>query len=273
MPRWARFGLMSRRRLLLLIAALAPLGAGAAPALPQDLVVQVCDDAAEWPPYSFYERQHGPERKTERVVGAAVDVLDRILGAAGLRYQLVLLPWKRCQLGIEAGTYHLALNASYSDERARTYWLTRPYYSLHSNYYYSRRTHPAGLTLTSVRDLRRLRVCGLNGYNYSTYGLGHGQIDLTSTSHAQALRKLQRDRCDVFIEKREIVEGLALIDAAVATELRDPQLASAMLPGVAPTPFHMIVTRAEPWGQALTALIDAGISRLADSGELSALLP
>lgn len=263
-------------RLLVLLAALVsltPLAADAAPALPQDLVVQVCDDAAEWPPYSYHERQHGTDRKSERIIGAAVDVLDRILGAAGLRYQLVLLPWKRCQLGIEAGTYHLALNASYSDERARTYWLTRPYYWLHSNYYYSRRTHPGGLTLASVQDLRRLRVCGLNGYNYSTYGLGPGQVDLTSMSHAQALRKLQRDRCDVFVEKREIVDGLALIDAAVAAELLDPQLASAVLPGVAPTPFHMIVTRAEPWGQALTALIDAGIARLAGSGELSALLP
>lgn len=237
--------------------------------LPGHLVVRACEDDAEWPPFTFYERVQG--KATDRLTGAAVEAMDRILERAGIAHTLVLLPWKRCQEEIKAGLYHLALNASYSDQRARDYWLGRPFYRLHSHYYWSRRVHPQGLDIRSLAELKRWRVCGMLGYNYSTYGLQPADMDLSPSSFQVMINKLHHDRCDLFVEKREVMAGFGAVDPAMARDLADPDLGTAPLPGVPPTTFHMIVTRAQPWGRTLARRLDEGLVQMEASGELQAL--
>lgn len=235
-------------------------------ALPKTLSVKICEDDAEWPPFTYFERAGG--KPTQRLTGAAVDAVDRILRHAGLHYTIDMLPWKRCQEGIKSGTYHMALNASYSDERARDFWLSKPFYYLNSHYYYSRRQHPQGLAIQSIDDLKRYRVCGLLGYNYSTYGLQPEDLDLSPANFPLVINKVEHGRCDLFVEKREIIAGFGVVDPRMAQELANPDLASAPVPGVPPTPFHMMVTRAQPWGQALAHVLDQGIASLETSGEM-----
>lgn len=246
-------------------------GGGAGAALPDKLTISVCDDDAEWPPFTFYRRADGV--KTKKIIGSAVDALDRILRPAGISYTIELLPWKRCQLEIMAGTrYQLALNASYSAERERDFLLSRPFYRLTSQYFYSRKQHPEGLAIKGPADLKRYRVCGLAGYNYSTYGLIPEEMELGYNGFANMIAKLHAGRCDLFVEKREIIQGFTVVDPEMARLLADPQFAAGTLPGVRDAPFHMIVSRAVPYGQALQQLLDVGIAELEASGEMQKIM-
>jgi polar amino acid transport system substrate-binding protein len=251
----------------------APLARAAGPsvpaaegALPAHMTVRICEDDAEWPPFTYYERTDG--RRTSRLTGIAVDAVDRILKRAGLDYTLDMLPWQRCLQGIQSGAYHMALNVSYSEERGRQFWFARPLYSLNSHYFYSRRVHPQGLPIQSIADFKRFHVCGLIGYNYTTYGLEPSELDLSPSKFTMIINKVLHDRCDLFIEKREVIAGFAVVDPEMAHALANPDLVSAPVPGVPPTPFSMIVTRAHPWAPALLQRLDAGVVQLEDSGEL-----
>lgn len=264
------FGLSLGLCLLAGVAGAAPAAAPAPESLPRDLTVKICEDDAEWPPFTYFERAGG--KPTPHLVGVAVEAIDRILTRAGVRYTIDMLPWTRCQEGIRSGSYHMALNASYSEARARDYWLSRPLYHLNSHYYYSRRQHPQGLAIQSIDDLKRYRVCGLLGYNYSTYGLQPDDLDLSPANFALVINKVEHGRCDLFVEKREIIAGFGVIDPRMAQALANPDLASAPVPGVPPTPFHMMVTRARPWGQSLVQLLDRGIVELDSRGEMRQIL-
>jgi polar amino acid transport system substrate-binding protein len=250
--------------------AAAEAAASAGPGLTRDAPIRVCEDEAEWPPFSYVQRIDG--RKGPRVVGAVVDALDRILGRAGLRSTIEMLPWVRCLEGIKAGRYDMALNASYTPERARDFLMTRAVYALDSSYYYSRQSHPQGLNIRTLADLKRWRVCGLIGYNYTTYGLQPADMDLSPPNFALMLRKVAHGRCDLFIEKRDIIAGLGLIDPLVAHELASPDIVSEPVPGVADTPFFMIVSRATARGPALLRLLDDGIEQLQASGEMARII-
>jgi polar amino acid transport system substrate-binding protein len=252
------------------LAAFAPAARAQPPQLPAGTTVKVCDDDAEWPPFTYQERHDG--QKGPRVIGAAVDALARILGAAGVHYTVELLPWTRCLESIKAGTHDMALNASYTDERARDFLMTRPLYALDSDYYYSRRAHPQGMDIHTLADLKRWRVCGLLGYNYATYGLQPQELDLSPPNFALMLRKVSHGRCDLFIEKREVIAGLGLIDPLVHRELANPDIVGEPVPGVEATPFYMIVSRATPHGPALQQLLNDGIGRLQASGEMHRII-
>ncbi len=254
--------------------ASAPAPAGAAPPPETSLLphrtLRICEDDAQWPPFLYYGRTG--DSADRHVVGVSVDVLNRILGPKGITYEVDFVPWKRCQAMLVVGSYDLAANASYSDERARTYRLSQPYYWLHSYYYYSRRQHPQGLKVDSLADLKHHRVCGLLGDNYATYGLQPADMDLLPHSYTQMIEKLHLGRCDLFIEKREIIAGFVATDPAMARAVNDPDLVGVPMDFVPATPFHFMVSPAPSWGPALVEVLNDGIADLQQSGELSRIM-
>ena len=110
-----------------LFAAFAALCSAATAATP----LKICDDEAGWPPYTFAD-----PKNPQAIVGASADLLVDILKRAGYEPQITLLPWKRCLVEVEQGTMSMLINAAYSEERARKYWMTTPYYSIHSALFY-----------------------------------------------------------------------------------------------------------------------------------------
>ena len=72
----------------LILASALPAGAMTPP-------IKVCDDVAEWPPFTYLQRQASRETPAP-VLGFSVDVLRHILSARGRSFQIELLPWLRC---------------------------------------------------------------------------------------------------------------------------------------------------------------------------------
>ncbi|MFC4159355.1 substrate-binding periplasmic protein [Chitinimonas lacunae] len=242
----------------LLLIALPP-----RPGWPPGSPLLACDDINQWPPYTY--------RDNGALIGYSVDVLQQIAHAQQWRVQIDLLPWERCLNAVRAGQYHLALNASDNQQRRRHYLMTRPYYFTHSVYFYSRRHH-SELDIHQLADLRRYRLCGLFGYNYEPYGLSTHDLDLGTTRFPQLIAKLHLGRCDLFVEKREIIVGFSLTDPEMNALLRDPQLQQRPLPGVAPTGFHMLISRRIQAAETLHAILEQGLDDMARRGRLTRLL-
>lgn len=231
------------------------------------LTLAICEDQDEWPPYSWLERKNG--QKTDKVVGYAMDVIDSIFARHGIQYKISLIPWSRCLAELRQGQqYQMALNLSWSEERANTYLLSRAYYSTTNYYYYSRKKYPNGLPINSVADLKQYPACGILGYNYTTYGFKPGEIDQSAKSFESLIAKLHLGRCALFLEKNEVMAGFGAIGKPY---LDDENLGRAPVPGMVPTPFHLGISRAMPQGLALQALLDREIGLMEESGQLQAL--
>lgn len=230
--------------------------------------IAICDDGNEWPPYSYYARVEG--KKTRQLAGYAVDVIDEIFARHKVRYSIDLIPWTRCQaVAIIGKEYGMVLNMTYNARRARSFYLSRPYYFANTYYFYSRRNHPDGLSIRSPADLGNYRVCGVQGYNYEGLGIDAEQIDQGAKDFVALVAKLEIGRCSLFLEKDQVMAGFAGIGKDY---LSGHDIGKAPLPGVKPTAFHFGVSKRHPQGATLRKVIDDDLRRMEASGRLEELL-
>lgn len=243
-----------------LLLLLPPPPAWAAP-----IPVQVCGGDSEWPPSSFFRRDHGVP--TREVTGLSPDVLARIFAGSGFAPVFTLQPWARCQHDVENGASDIAMGGTFNPERARRFLLSRPFFSLTPAYFYWKKAAPAGgIHLTSAAELGKYRLCGMTGHNYDAYGPQALHIDLGSGDYTATMARLSHGRCDLFLENLEVLQGLIALGQA---GLGDADLIGQAVPGLAPVPVHFMVSRASQHGPALAALIEGKLAVLEKSGELA----
>jgi polar amino acid transport system substrate-binding protein len=257
---------------VLLLTSLLPLSAEAAPfnqegMAGQGMTVSICDDDNEWPPYSYFQRKDGV--KTEKLGGYAIDVIEDIFARHRIRYDIKLIPWPRCVAVSTLGTdYHMVLNMSYSPERVKNYLFSRAYYSTTTYYYYSKHNHPKGLAIAGPADLRKHRVCGVQGFNYTSYGFVPGEIDQGAKDFSALIAKVKLGRCALFVEKDEVMSAYSKIGKPY---LADPDLAKAPVPGMKPTRFYFGISRKFAHSIELLDLIDSELLLMEENGRLAAL--
>ena len=218
-------------------------------------VIAVCDDGAEWPPYTYFQRVNGA--KTNVLIGFSVEYLQRVLARKGLRFTLELIPWQRCMAAVDEGQYAMLLNASLNDERARRFLITQPYYALTLVYFYDA-DHPKPV-VNGAADLRALAACGVSGYNYAPFALEPDMIDTAAKDLPQAFLKLKRGHCAVVPDRLEVALGyqtLGLID------LQSAGIRYAPVPGLPRSPFFMMVSRNTPYAAELLAVLNEGIAAI-----------
>ncbi len=238
-----------------------------APELAKPLAVSICEDENEWPPYSYFLRVDG--NKSRKLVGYAVDVIDEILTRNHISYHIDMIPWARCMAVTTLGKqYQMVLNLSFSPERMQALLFSRPYYSTTVYYYYSKRHHPDGLPIKGTADLKSLRLCGVRGYNYVGYGIDTRAIDQGAGDFTALIAKMHLGRCDLFLEKNEIMTAYAAIGRDY---LADPDVGRAPMPGMKPALFHFGVSRKYPQAEALRTLIDQELVKMEESGRLQEL--
>lgn len=256
-------------RVFACLGALMPVLAGAAMVRAgswEGPPVNICDDGAEWPPYSYYERVNG--KPTEAVIGFSVDVVRTIFDERGIPWQLSLIPWKRCMHEVATGKrYHMLLSAGRNPQRDRTYLVSESYYQMHASYLYSTTHHPRGLAIAGRDDLRKYRVCGIQGYNYIVFGLSGNEIDTGTADYDTLIKKLLNGRCDLSVDRLEILMGFKAIGKNFITQ---PGLAYGIIPGEPAEPFHMMFTRND-FGHRLKRIMDEGIEKLRASGGLNTI--
>jgi polar amino acid transport system substrate-binding protein len=251
------------RRVCAVLLLLAGIPSARAEGIPAE--VRACDDAEEYPPFSYFLRQDG--RKTDQVAGYAVDYLQQILEESGRRGTVRLLPWRRCLERVRNGELDLVLSAAPTPERSGDFVFTPPYFSLTQRFYFPL-SRPAP-SVAALADLDRLKLCGQFGYAYPDYGSLESRIDRGAKSLEAVAAMLQSGRCDVFLTNLEIVAGRKLITG------RDPFPASgfgsARPPEIADVGMRMMIGRSLPYREALLSLLSEGIDRMRRTGAESRL--
>lgn len=229
--------------------------------------IRVCDDANEWPPYTYFERVQG--RPTPQLTGFTVELLRRIASRHGLQLQIDLLPWKRCLEAVRTGESLLLLNAIRTAERERDYWLSTPIYETRLLYVWSKRQRPDGLALRTQAELATLRIGAVQGYSYSQLDLIPEASLVRAPNYRSLLQMLHLGRVDVALVNEGVMLGHAALGNAAFSG--DAELGIGALEDRAPSRFFMMATRARPEGQALMALINQELDAMGRQGELAKL--
>jgi len=248
---------MSLRRLQHLVAVFLLTGGLVHAELPQH--IPVCDDNAEWPPYTYLPLVHG--KKSAWPTGYAVEYLQRILSARKVHFTLDLIPWRRCLREVERGQYALLLNSADNAERERSYLVAKPYYATTLVYFFDQaRSKPV---INTAADLHKLHLCGVRDYNYAAFGLSASDMDTEADSPVSALLKMKKGRCDAVPERLEVVLGYQSMGAI---SLQARAIGYERVPGLAPSTFHMMVSRNLPYSAELLSVLNEGIDEMNKSG-------
>jgi polar amino acid transport system substrate-binding protein len=242
----------------------------AAPQLLQEgSLIDICDDAAEFPPYTYYKREG--TRKTDTVAGMTYDIAAAILARHKVKFRIQLVPWKRCEEGVKVGMYSMALNATLNAERAAALYMVGPHAEMRNYYFYSREHYPDGLDIRNTADLRKYRVCGVYGYAYEApYDLPVGFMDKGALDFESLVTKVLVNRCDLFLEGLEIMDGFRLIGRPF---MDDPRLTGKPMPlaGNPTASFYFMISRKHPLGLALADLFTRELDQMKKTGELKAI--
>jgi len=220
-----------------------------------------CADVAEMPPFVYTVADNaGGEKK---VAGVTIDLLNLVARENGWKLRIDLLPWGRCMLDARNGRYALVLDVGEDDARANRLRLSRSFYATHGVYLYSRRVHPEGMSLSDMAQLSHLKVCGMGGYQYETFGIPSQAIDRgTTRSFEQMVTKLHLGRCDIAVGTREEVAGHYLLNARLGHQISTGSLDMDPLPGAPERKLFFGVPEGRPDTQALVAALNRSLERL-----------
>lgn len=226
--------------------------------------VSFCDEANEWPPYTYYRRVAG--ERSKELTGFTVELLRLIAARRGFVLRIDMLPWKRCVEMVRSGVITAMLNAISNPERERDFLVSDVLYETRLLYLWSRRQKPGGVRIQNQADLAALRVGGVHGYSYSQLDLINQNALVRAPNYGSLVQMLHRDRIDTVLVAEEVLRAHA---ASGQTSLwDDPELGRAQLPGALPTRFHMLFTRQGPQGALLHRLVSEEMERMLRSGEL-----
>lgn len=176
------------------------------------------------------------------------------------------LPWKRCLTLAGMGKIDLVLNVPTGQIDPTPFVITEAYVQMHSVYFVAKTRWPNGIRIDNLQNLRSYRVCGLMGNRYDSYGLPTEIVDRGANNYGSLIGKLEAGYCDLFIEKREVINGLLKFDRQLADQFARSSLWVRDLPEDSPIGLHVAISKLSPHrGWALEQL-NAGIARLTSKG-------
>ncbi len=114
-----------------------------------------------------------------------------------------------------------------------------------------------------------MKVCGLPGRQYDAFGIQENQVEYGTSSYKSAFDKLKAGRCDIFIEYREVLGGLFLVEPLMAKVLVDRAFLVKPLLNAKPVGLVFSVTHQS---EALRNKLNAGITAMHKQNKISELL-
>lgn len=234
--------------------------------------VHICSNWGEYSPYIFMERENGKPDES-KISGATTEFLKEIFKHISVEYTHKLIPWKRCLLEVEAfgerGNYEMFTDGSFSEERAKKYYISAPIYKLHEGMWYSKKTFPGKLPIEKPVDLNTFKLCGILGNNYSwlpyygvTAKVSSGALNLSSV-----MQMLSKNRCDFLFNSLEPTNGGAKLG-----HYKIPKdIVGVPFPGDRELTMHIFISKDSPRGYELYTKINQAILLLQYRGIADAI--
>jgi polar amino acid transport system substrate-binding protein len=233
-------------------------------------VLYICDDAAEWPPFVFYERDNGKVNK-HKVVGALVDMYNVIFKDLNITYKLDLLPWKRCTYLVKkysVAKKYAIFPGVYSKKRAKVLYVTKPIYTTHQVIWFSTKKYTKKEILDKVKhDIDSLKICDVNGYNTSFYyNILHlsknKKINQEATSQCAVLKKISAGRCDIMVASKEAILGYQMIGKCKIPK----DISYVPYEKLSNTKFRLFIAKSYPHAKELLKELNKEIDKLDKTG-------
>jgi len=227
--------------------------------------VKVCDDLSPWPPFSYpVPAQNG--KTTTRNMGSMVEFLDVLFKEIGLEYTLRHKPWKRCLEELKSSSgpdgIEIVINAGFSLERAKVYYVSKPIYQTTPGVFYSIDKYPTGLELNSLRDLKNFKICGVRGYSYQEYGLADSDLFSVSATLKKILKMVSLGRCEIVVSSIEPALGSKLYGDKILPD----NVRIISIPQVTAATFHLLIARNSSRGSQLLERMNFAIDKLLNDG-------
>ncbi|MDN3611996.1 substrate-binding periplasmic protein [Vibrio ostreicida] len=210
--------------------------------------LNICGDSIDWPPYTYVDG--------EEVKGFDVDVLNQVLSAHNITFNITMTSWTRCLKGTKDGDFQLAVSASYSEERAKHYLYTAWYYQVTPYFMYSKQRFPDGVNISNVTDLSQYKVCGIHGYNYADFQLKN--IDQYTHNMFELVKEIREKRCEIVVVWNEIVEGIKRL---WGIDYVTGEIAAQPIPNMHKHKFYMLVSKKFEEAEALQQLLNKALPK------------
>jgi len=221
--------------------------------------VNACGGDGNWPPMSY-----------QVPAGSQVDGISaEVLRAIFPDIKIQLRPWPRCLLEVQTAQHmDIAMSALKNSDREKNYLFSRSYHALTPSYLYEVKRYPQP-PVTRLADLSRLKVCALHGSMTSYSNLTAAQIDSSASNYDSLLKKIDRARCDLVIDMREVFFGFAKLGLL---PFDSQQYRIVDLPETRQYHLHYAVSKTHPHAAMLVEKIDQGIAELQKNGRLAAII-
>ena len=229
--------------------------------------VNICDDVAGWAPYVYFPMVDGKQDRS-RIEGATADLIKAIFELIEMDYSLKLIPWARCLLEVENfgvhNNYEMLADCTYTDERAKKYWITTPIYKTRMGAFYSTKKFPENFVIKKPQELNQYKLGGVRGYNYKPY-IDAGVKDKIykgSGSNRAAIAMLSLNRFDFFLSAVEPVYGLQEIG-----EIDIPKhIKHIIVPDTKEYLFRLFVSKTSPRSYELYTKVNQAIISIQSTG-------
>jgi len=233
-------------------------------------VIYICDDAAEWPPFTFYKRVNGKIDKS-KVVGALVDMYDVMFKDLNMSYKLELIPWKRCTYLVsryDKAKKYVIFPGIYSKKRAEILYITKPVYTTHQVIWYSKNKFTKDEIEDKIKhDINSLKICDVNGYNTSFYYTvlnvdKNKTINQEASNQCSILKMISVGRCDIMVASKEAIYGYEMIGKCKIPE----DIAYIPNEKLSQSKFRLFISKKYPKGKELWEKLNKEIEKLDKSG-------
>lgn len=221
-----------------------------------------CSDESEWPPYNFFKT-----KSKVQVSGYDVDVMNKVANENKFKVEYKLIPWKRCLKMVKRDLIQGVISISHSEERAKSFYFSKPYYFLTPHYYFSKNKYPNGLNLKNLNEVSS--ICGMTGYNYGPFGIPNKKVARLSSSFESLTKRLLKGKCDIALGRKEIL--LNYKKRTGKDLFFNNTILSAPVPNVKKTPFFVAFSKTKR-GKKLKINFDKTIEKMKEAGQLSTLL-
>ena len=228
--------------------------------------VKICGEP--WAPFIY--KSTGNSQESENIAGLHMENFPLLEKKTGLKFTFSILPWKRCLQNVEnyskPGDFEIAIDASFSTERAEKYHYVGPIYATSTAVWYSLKRFPdgprakkTGRVVSWINEMQHFSICGKLGYNYEMYYVEHGiprsnQVIRSPGGLPGIFSMLSKGRCDLIEFHPSNVIG-----AMVTGELDMPKDIACSKMNEEPEKFYMMVTRKSPRSEELIARLSTAL--------------
>lgn len=198
--------------------------------------------------------------------GVAMDIVTAALQSVGANAKYVILPWVRCEAGVERGDFVGTFPYSKNESRIKKFLFTNGILNTSAVFFMLKDSMP-NWDYGGVNSLEGLRVACIKGYFYETLFTKNEVNCQPVTDIKDAFQMLIRGRIDLVAESEAI--GWMMIediDSGYISKIREAN--TPLRSGVS----SVMVSKIHPDSEVFIKLFNKGIQKIKSNGVYDAIL-